>query len=592
MAGLALSTPAEFRGFLVSLKRDAQITDFLDVVGKDLVRSGVLREAEFSLKDPDRLQKAKLKARLIDSGVKIDDISTDVRFRNQPDDWWEEHGALLASRIQAAWDSQVGGGAVLGDAMVAGQVLSERECKRVVEDSDMSLLEKHLQAQDQVEIKNVIQSGTEFGRLFQRGWLNFRESAKQPTASKTDFWRPRLNQAFMGYTRLWTGTLLPDILAERYTRRISYPPRFFDQLLSELAAFAAGRDIEECLIKAMSMLAELSTKELGSCGVSFITKALGAVLAIFHSMLDGVGPAAGQRAQDVLDVWTEVDSRWEQYGLYYESAPGHEPLACTRAFVFPVIVEWLNNYWARLIRSGAAGEAGQRLEEALDLDEMRGRPRLGIRHYEERAADIRISARAKRAKGTPTNTPPTGGALPGAGPSGGAAGGLSAPLKTLMCGHCGKAGHTHDTCYKLHPEKNPKGPEGKAKAAALKNTKAQQSQMKQQTYAQQFYQQQMFHQQQTFQQQQQQQQQPPQQQQQQQQQQRQQSNASPIYQSPGLQPPPGGGGQVPLPPGVLPMGAGAPMPPGAPGTPGGMRVLKLCFKCGLSGHIAVHCPTG
>ena len=120
MAGLALSTPAEFRGFLVALKRDAQITDFLDVVGKDLVRSGVLREAEFSLKDPDRLQKAKLKARLIDSGVKIDDISTDVLFRNQPDDWWEEHGALLASRIQAAWDSQAGGGAVLGDAMVAG----------------------------------------------------------------------------------------------------------------------------------------------------------------------------------------------------------------------------------------------------------------------------------------------------------------------------------------------------------------------------------------------------------------------------------------------------------------------------------------
>ena len=183
MAVLALSTPDEFRGFLVNLKEDARIVDFLDVVGKDLVRSGVLREAEFSLKEPDRLQKAKLKARLIDSGVKIDDISTDAFFKDQPDEWWEEHGALLVSRIQEAWGSQAGGGAVLGDAMVSGQVLSERECKRVVEDPNMILLEKHLQAQDQVEIKNVIQSGTEFGRLFQRGWLNFRESAKQPTAS-------------------------------------------------------------------------------------------------------------------------------------------------------------------------------------------------------------------------------------------------------------------------------------------------------------------------------------------------------------------------------------------------------------------------
>ena len=91
MAGLALSTPAEFRGFLVTLKGVAQITDFLDVLGKDLVRSGILREAEFSLKDPDRLQKAKLKARLIDSGVKIDDISTDVLFRNQPNRIFERY---------------------------------------------------------------------------------------------------------------------------------------------------------------------------------------------------------------------------------------------------------------------------------------------------------------------------------------------------------------------------------------------------------------------------------------------------------------------------------------------------------------------
>ena len=106
MAGLALSTPGEFRGFLVNLKEDAQILDFLDVVGKDLVRSGVLREAEFSLKDPDRLQKAKLKARLIDSGVKIDDISTDAFFKDQPDDWWEvmywELGCQSGCRVLAS----------------------------------------------------------------------------------------------------------------------------------------------------------------------------------------------------------------------------------------------------------------------------------------------------------------------------------------------------------------------------------------------------------------------------------------------------------------------------------------------------------
>ena len=49
---------------------------------------------------------------------------------------------------------------------------------------------------------------------------------------------------------------------------------------------------------------------------------------------------------------------------------------------------------------------------------------------------------------------------------------------------------------------------------------------------------------------------------------------------------------MPLPPGGLPPGVGVQVPPGAPGTPGGTRGQKLCFKCGLSGHIAVHCPTG
>jgi hypothetical protein len=54
MAVLARSTLAEFRGFMVNLKEDAKIVDFLDVVGKDLVRSGILREAEFSLNVPKR----------------------------------------------------------------------------------------------------------------------------------------------------------------------------------------------------------------------------------------------------------------------------------------------------------------------------------------------------------------------------------------------------------------------------------------------------------------------------------------------------------------------------------------------------------
>eukprot|EP01043_Picozoa_sp_COSAG02_P068673 COSAG02_NODE_11488_length_1714_cov_120.055108_1_plen_180_part_00 len=133
-----------------------------------------------------------------------------------------------------------------------------------------------------------------------------------------------------------------------------------------------------------------SAKELGSCGVTTIAKAVGVALKVYHAMLDDVGPAAGQRAVDILDVWTEADQHWEYFRKHYHGSAGEEPLQCVKMFIVPVMRDWMSDYWQRLLQ-GTGGTASQRLEQAMDLDVMRSKPRLMIRQYEERAADAKLA---------------------------------------------------------------------------------------------------------------------------------------------------------------------------------------------------------
>ena len=61
-AAAAQSTETEWTTFLDQLRDQAEIDDFIENLGQDLVGSEILREAEFG-KKPSMLQKSKLKAR-------------------------------------------------------------------------------------------------------------------------------------------------------------------------------------------------------------------------------------------------------------------------------------------------------------------------------------------------------------------------------------------------------------------------------------------------------------------------------------------------------------------------------------------------
>jgi hypothetical protein len=473
-AAAAQSTETEWTAFLDQLRDEAEIGDFIENLGQDLVGSEILREAEFG-KKPSMLQKSKLKAKLRGSKIFVGDIEADASWKNKQEQWWDEHGSKLVIRIQDAWKRRAGGVGSVTDEMIRGQVLSRQECNEVVEDEKMAAAEQKLEDADFEGCKKLIASNTRFGSLFQRGWVNFKADGSKTEPS--DQGRRRLNAAFLAYSRLWTGKALPALFKKKYARRSYYKPKFFEQLHEQLAAFAAGKDLEDGFLGAMALMADVkSVKELGSCGMSTVAKAAETALMIYDLMLDDVGDAAAQRAHDILDVWADADPHWEAYGKYYECPANGAPLACVQRFIVPVVRDWLSEYWTELLKQGGAGRAASsELERMLDLDEMKKTPKLGMRLFEERAADVKLTLGGSPKRSLPADT--------GSDAAGGRAGGqqtLASPdagtgagqqdhskLKRpdLLCDHCGKRGHQKTACWVLHPELNPRTPEGKLQRA-------------------------------------------------------------------------------------------------------------------------------
>eukprot|EP01046_Picozoa_sp_COSAG06_P030560 COSAG06_NODE_2910_length_6103_cov_2.350600_7_plen_98_part_00 len=73
-----------------------------------------------------------------------------------------------------------------------------------------------------------------------------------------------------------TWSLRCALFKKKYARRSYYKPKFFEQLHEQLAAFAAGKDLEDGFLGAMTLMADVkSAKELGSCGMSTVAKAAG-----------------------------------------------------------------------------------------------------------------------------------------------------------------------------------------------------------------------------------------------------------------------------------------------------------------------------
>ena len=345
--------------------------------------SGVLRAEEF-YKNPGMLQVAKLKNKLRESKIYVGDVEAGAVWKDQKEGWWDQHGAGLVIRIQKAWKTQAGGLGMVTDAVIRGQVLSKNEREEVVEDPLMAQLEEKLAAEDVDACKALLVSTTRFGALFQRGWINFKESGAN-YKDMADSGLRRLNSAFLSYSRLWQGKILPDILKESYTRRHYYPPKFCAHLHEQLTAFASGKNFEESLLSAMALLAERgSVKELGSCSAQAISKALTVAMKVYHAMLDDVGAAAGQHAQDVLEVWSDADPHWAVYSKYYECKRNEEPLACAKTFVIPVVRDWMSDYWSGILQTAGGRVTGadfKTLEKTLSLDELRNIPRMGVRIF-------------------------------------------------------------------------------------------------------------------------------------------------------------------------------------------------------------------
>ena len=86
-----------------------------------------LSEAEYG-KVPTSLQKGRLYNRNAEARVQIDDIPNGVEWKDQPAEWWMEHGATVATRFLKIFSARGGGGGAMTDQMIKGKVLRTLDC--------------------------------------------------------------------------------------------------------------------------------------------------------------------------------------------------------------------------------------------------------------------------------------------------------------------------------------------------------------------------------------------------------------------------------------------------------------------------------
>ena len=215
LGGVAPHAVDEFRDFLQKIKEQVQVTDFIQVVGTDLLGAKV----------------AKLTRRIRESGVHIADIEVGAEWSGKQDEWWEEHGALFVERLQDKWKSRAAGGGALTDKMLEGKYLSVPEASYVVQHKDFDLLMRKLEAEDWPGVRLLTGEKERFGQLVRKGALYFRElGGKAPKAAKEDHDRAALDAMLHRYSSLWTGKILMDTVRAEYTRREVFPSRFGEAL--------------------------------------------------------------------------------------------------------------------------------------------------------------------------------------------------------------------------------------------------------------------------------------------------------------------------------------------------------------------------
>ena len=447
------STPEQIQGWIDQVRKDVD-PQVLTTLGEELVSEGHLPKAQYSKLATNGLQRGKLKGVLAGTGAHVHGIPCGAEWKVKADEWWETHGHIASNRFGDKLKHTAGGG-MITEQVLNGQVLSQREGDTVVIDGKFPKLCEDLRNEDFAQVKAGIDpTASEFGKLFSRGALNFRTRGVTPKYGDSDYNRPKLDEAFKMYTQLLSGKHTEEALDKVYTRRQSARPANFSETFhAAITGFAKGKPVEDGLLAAMALLADCQVGELGSQGASVIVKALGAVLDVYDATLSCVGSTVSRLAADVIEVWDQADSRWEHWESVYGGTTGHGPLECAKKFVFPVLREWLQDYWKQLASAGPQFKLDERLDGALSLVSMRDKPELGSRLYEERAADTqRIHAQSPRKR--PVR------ALEEKGEAG--PGGQQSWKANLECSHCGKTGHVKDTCFLLHPERKRGTPEYRA----------------------------------------------------------------------------------------------------------------------------------
>ena len=125
-----------FRAWYIRV-RGLELGCVLSCMGRAMQSSGALQNwpAQGS-QPPDAMQKCLLLEMLANARLKIDDISTDGKYKKQDDDWWQEQGFRLISRLKAAFGGTDGAGGDPGkvtSSMSARKNFRFKSCRSILE---------------------------------------------------------------------------------------------------------------------------------------------------------------------------------------------------------------------------------------------------------------------------------------------------------------------------------------------------------------------------------------------------------------------------------------------------------------------------
>jgi hypothetical protein len=383
-----MATEAAFRAWYIRV-RGLELGCVLSCMGRAMQSSGALQNwpAQGS-QPPDAMQKCLLLEMLANARLKIDDISTDAKYKKQDDDWWQEQGFRLIARLKVAFGGTDGAGGDPGKvtaSMLTGHVLGKAECNATVVNPLFTTWEAHVSRGNFEEAKAMLVTTSEFGRTLQRAALTFSDAVEVKVESG-DFVRPRLNFALAAYCRLESASIT-KILDSYYPRSAgAFPEGLVVEIKSHLVGFSHGQ-LRTKFVKAVCLLLGsapglAAAPAMAACSPNNVAKAIEVSFAALHVLLADAGENAALRAKEVMNVWAEEDAAYSSYANFYPIASGaigsrNKPGAGAEdvllRVLFPVLEKWSTQYWSFLRKAGEikTEDAPKSLDSLLERREMR-----------------------------------------------------------------------------------------------------------------------------------------------------------------------------------------------------------------------------